>query len=139
MILLSKLLKYRIIALMFGMIIQTTVTATTVDELLLAYQAKGAESFNAARGEKLWNNILTNVKTGQPRGCTSCHSRDLRAKGKHARTGKSIEAMAPSVNSKRLTDRKKIKKWFLRNCKWAWGRECTAQEKGDFLTFIRNR
>ena len=31
---------------------------------------------------------------------------------------------------------KKIEKWFKRNCKEAWGRECTAQEKADFLTYL---
>lgn len=44
--------------------------------------------------------------------------------------------MKPAVNPERLVDAKKIEKWFLRNCKWTFGRECTAQEKGDFLTFI---
>ena len=47
--------------------------------------------------------------------------------------------MAPSVNPKRLTDRTKIEKWFVRNCKWTFGRECTPQEKGDLLSFISSR
>ncbi|MEA3244387.1 MAG: DUF1924 domain-containing protein, partial [Pseudomonadota bacterium] len=33
-------------------------------------------------------------------------------------------------------DGKKIEKWFKRNCKWTLGRECTAQEKADFLAYI---
>ena len=41
--------------------------------------------------------------------------------------------MAPSVNPKRFTDLKKVEKWFRRNCKWTWGRECNAQEKADIL------
>ncbi len=45
--------------------------------------------------------------------------------------------MAVSVNPERFTKTKKIKKWFKRNCKWAWGRECTAQEKGNFLTYFK--
>jgi hypothetical protein len=47
--------------------------------------------------------------------------------------------MAPSVNAARLTDQAKIVKWLHRNCKWTLGRECTPQEKGDFLTYIRSR
>lgn len=46
--------------------------------------------------------------------------------------------MSPAVNPKRLSDPKKIEKWFLRNCKWTLGRECTPQEKGDYLTYLRN-
>ncbi|MCW8907187.1 MAG: DUF1924 domain-containing protein, partial [Sedimenticola sp.] len=52
--------------------------------------------------------------------------------------GKAIEPMAPTVNPKRLTEVKQIKKWFVRNCKWTLGRECTAQEKGDFLAYLKN-
>ena len=44
--------------------------------------------------------------------------------------------MAKSTNKKRYQKAKKIKKWFKRNCKWTYGRKCTAQEKCDFLMFI---
>jgi hypothetical protein len=44
--------------------------------------------------------------------------------------------MSMKVNAERFTDVKKIEKWFKRNCKDAWGRECTVQEKADFLTFL---
>jgi len=47
-----------------------------------------------------------------------------------------IDPMALSVNPERYTDPDKIEKWFLRNCKWTLGRECTAQEKGDVLTYL---
>jgi hypothetical protein len=57
--------------------------------------------------------------------------------GKHAKTGKAIEPMAPSVNPKRLSDEKQIRKWFSRNCKWTLGRECTAQEQGDVLLYLQ--
>ena len=45
-------------------------------------------------------------------------------------------AMAPSVASGRYTDPGKVEKWFGRNCLWTWGRECTAQEKGDLLEYL---
>ncbi len=111
--------------------------ADTVDERLSAYQAEGAGPFEAARGEAMWNKRYAHSKTDKPRSCASCHTDNLKAKGKHARTGKVIEPMAPSVNSERLTEVKDIEKWFKRNCKWTMGRECTAQEKGDFLTYMR--
>ena len=86
----------------------------------------------------MWNKTFIDAKSGKERNCGSCHTTDLAKQGKHARTGKVIKPMAPSVNAKRLTEVKKIKKWFVRNCKWTLGRECTAQEKGDVLAFLKN-
>ncbi|BAV34058.1 cytochrome C [Sulfuricaulis limicola] len=112
--------------------------ADVVDERLAAYKAQGANGFSAAAGEVLWNRSFKNAKTGESRNCAACHTANLRNAGKHAETGKVIEPMKPAVNPKRLTDVKQVEKWFLRNCKWTYGRECTPQEKGDFLLFIRN-
>ncbi len=55
---------------------------------------------------------------------------------RHARTGKRIEPMDPRVTPDRYPNPTKVEKWFLRNCKWTWGRECTPQEKGDLLSFL---
>lgn len=108
-----------------------------VDTLLAEYQAQGAESFTVEAGKTLWFQEFTDAESGKIRQCTTCHTDDLTKTGKHARTGKAIEPLAPSANPKRLTDVKEIRKWFKRNCKWTLGRECTAQEKGDVLTFIQ--
>ncbi len=85
----------------------------------------------------MWAQIFTSE--GQERACTTCHGDNLKEPGKHAKTGKTIETLAPPVNPKRLTDTKEIEKWFLRNCKWTLGRECSPQEKGDFLVFLREQ
>jgi len=114
------------------------VQADAVSELVVKYQSQGAGPFSAAAGEVLWNKGFVDAKKGDKRSCTTCHTTDLKQTGKHARTGKAIEPMAPSVNPKRLTKVKKIKKWFVRNCKWTLGRECTVQEKGDVLAFIND-
>jgi hypothetical protein len=113
-------------------------SADVVDERLAAYKTQGAGGFNAAAGQALWNKSFKDAKTGESRNCASCHTANLRDAGKHAETGKLIEPMKPAVNPRRLTDVKQVEKWFLRNCKWTYGRECTPQEKGDFLLFIRN-
>ena len=113
--------------------------ATVVDEQLTAYQASGAGPFSTQTGEQLWQQEVTNAKDGRARSCTTCHGRDLRRVGKHAKTGKAIEPLSPAVNAKRLSSAKKINKWLKRNCKWTWGRECTAQEKGDLLSFIQRQ
>ncbi len=111
--------------------------ADTITDLQATYQAEGAADFSAAAGEAFWNKSFVDAKSGEERSCATCHSSDLKQAGKHATTGKVIEPMAPSVNSERFTDVAKINKWFIRNCKWTVGRECTAQEKGDVLAWIK--
>lgn len=108
----------------------------TVAGLLAGYEAAGAGPFDAARGARLWTQATADPATGQPRTCATCHGEDLRKAGKHAKTGEVIDAMAPSANAERYTDPAFVEKWFGRNCKWTFGRECTPQEKGDFLLFL---
>jgi hypothetical protein len=111
--------------------------AGTVDERLAAYRAEGAADFSAERGKEMWFRGFTQAGGESPRSCTSCHGNNARVSGKHASTGKSIKPMAVSINPERLGDAAKIEKWFKRNCKWTLERECTAQEKGDFLSYLR--
>ncbi|MFC1749072.1 DUF1924 domain-containing protein [Pseudomonadota bacterium] len=117
----------------------SAVHASAVDTLQDEYRAEGAGPFSAVVGEKRWLEKHKDADTGQDRNCQSCHGKDLTIKGKHPKTGKIIDPLAPSVNNKRLTDIKFIKKWFKRNCIWALGRECTAQEKGDFLEYLKTQ
>jgi cytochrome c553 len=113
--------------------------AGVVDDLMKEYQAQGASAASDKRGHDMWFKEYKDTKSGKMRSCTSCHTDDLKKKGKHVKTGKVIDPLAPSMNSERLTELKKIKKWFKRNCKWTVGRECTAQEKSDFLSYIRKQ
>lgn len=115
------------------------VFADTVDERLSAYSAEGAGPFDAKRGEVMWTQTFTHEKSVKPASCATCHTANVKDPGKHAKTGKPIEPLAPSVNPKRLTDVKTIEKWFTRNCKWTLGRECSPQEKGDFLSYLRTQ
>ena len=107
--------------------------AETVEHLLAGYAGTGAGPFSAGRGETLWQRPGSNSN----RRCSSCHGTDLGQPGRHQRTRKPIAALSPAVEPKRLSDPKKVEKWLLRNCKWTWGRVCTAQEKGDLLSFIQ--
>jgi cytochrome b len=109
----------------------------TVGDLLKQYETQGASRFSATPAESLWTRAFLDEKSGEKRKCSLCHTEDLRRTGKHAVTGTLIEPLAPSANAKRLTDAEHVEKWFLRNCKWTLDRECTPQEKGDFLMMIR--
>ncbi len=90
----------------------------------------GFRDFSAQRGEKFFL-----AKNGDM-SCATCHSDNPKAVGKHAKTGKAIEALAPVANAQRLTDPAKVEKWFKRNCNDVLQRACTAKEKGDFVAWL---
>jgi len=108
-----------------------------VPKLLQGYRSQAAQPFSAEAGHQLWIKPFADA-SGDKRSCTSCHTSDPKQAGKHARTGKRIEPLAPSVNPERFTQEREIQKWLTRNCKWTLGRECTAQEKGDVLTYLNS-
>lgn len=108
--------------------------SSTVNNLLQAYATQGAATADAEQGKQLWQKTLNK---NDERSCASCHTKDLTRNGKHIKTNKDIKPMSPSVNPERLTDGKKVNKWFKRNCKWTFGRECTAQERTNFLVYIQ--
>lgn len=105
-----------------------------VERLLIEWAKETDRPFSVSRGESHW---FQEMDSG--RSCTSCHTNSLEVRGRHQKTGKLIEPMARSVNPNRLTDRKKINKWFLRNCKWTYGRICTTEEKGDILLWLSDQ
>lgn len=109
---------------------------SAVIQVMNELTSQGAVSANAINGSTLWNKTYAGDAPFTERSCSSCHNDKLTTTGKHVKTGKSIKPLAPSVNKDSLTDARKINKWFLRNCKWTLGRECSAQEKADILSFI---
>ena len=86
--------------------------------------------FDAVRGERFFKE-----KHGDW-SCATCHTEDPRKPGKHTVTDKDIKPLAPAANPERFTDAKKVAKWYRRNCKDVLKRECSAQEKGDLLTYL---
>ncbi|OQW86495.1 MAG: hypothetical protein BWK72_17365 [Rhodoferax ferrireducens] len=89
------------------------------------------KDFSAAAGQKLYGTVGPNQLS-----CASCHTDSPKNAGKHAKTNKAIDPMAPSVNAQRFTDAAKVEKWFKRNCNDALARACTTQEKGDFMAYM---
>jgi hypothetical protein len=100
---------------------------------LQTYRQQGIDQFDEHKGQQLWN---LNVNE---RSCTSCHGDNPAIAGKHVKTGKIIQPMALSVNAERYQDAKKIEKWFLRNCKWTFDRQCSTQEKADILSWLSSQ
>ena len=111
--------------------------AASPNDVLAALQSEAAKSmpnfqgFSAARGETFFK-----VRHGNEWSCTSCHTENPAATGKHAKTDKPIEPIAPAANAERFTNPKKIEKWFKRNCNDVLDRVCTPQEKGDVLSYL---
>ena len=122
------------------MILSTAAFAGPREDLLAQYAtaAKAAtpafSGFSAARGKTLHTQKFTGGKPDTP-ACTACHGKDPRGAGRTL-TGKAIEAVAVSVTPTRYTDPAKVEKWFKRNCNEVLGRECTPQEKGDWLSYM---
>ncbi len=92
--------------------------------------------FSAEEGKTLYFKEHLHSKKNKVRNCATCHKDNPTLAAAHADTGKKIKPLAPSVNSKRFTKEKKIKKWFKRNCKWVLERQCTTKEQGDFLVWM---
>jgi len=113
-----------------------SMAAGIADQMQTEFEQQSSPA-SAQAGKSFWHQIFTDAKSGKQRSCTSCHGKDLSKSGKHAKTGKAIDPMAVSVNSERLTERKKINKWFKRNCKWTLSRECSAQEKANVLAYLK--
>lgn len=109
--------------------------AETPTEILASIQKEAAgtplQEFSAARGDNFFK-----TTHGNDWSCSSCHTENPAALGKHAKTGKIIDPLAPSANAERFTSPKKVAKWFKRNCNDVVGRECTPQEKGDVLAYL---
>lgn len=102
---------------------------------LMGTATQAAPTGDPAAGRSAWER-QAQVKNGESRSCVTCHGSDPRLSGKHARTGKAIAAMAPSVEPRRFSDTAKETKWFTRNCKWTWGRLCTAEEQADIKAYL---
>lgn len=110
--------------------------AVTPLEVLAALKTEasakpGFQEFSAARGENFFK-----TKHSHDLSCSTCHTENPAAQGKHSETGKLIKPLAPAANEERFTDMKKVAKWFKRNCNDVLDRECTAQEKGDVLAYL---
>lgn len=107
--------------------------AETPAQILATFKAEAGSTaiFSAAQGEKFFK-----VKHGGEWSCASCHTENPAAQGKHAKTEKLIKPLAPAANAERFSDPEKVAKWFKRNCKDVLDRECTAQEKGDVMSYL---
>lgn len=128
-------------AFMLGFLAANAAQANPARDAIVAAFAAQAKAdnpsfsgFSGTRGEALFKSKHTSGKPETP-SCSTCHTSSPLGTGQ-TRAGKIIEPMAVSKNPDRYTDTEKVDKWFFRNCRSVLGRECTAQQKGDYLTFM---
>ena len=132
-----------IVALACAALVPPSLAADPRQQIIAGYEATakaakpGFNGFSSERGEAFFRAAPGTGKPETP-SCTTCHTADPRAAGK-TRAGKAIAPMAVSIQADRYLDAAKVEKWYRRNCRSVLGRECTAIEKGDFLTFMINR
>jgi mono/diheme cytochrome c family protein len=105
--------------------------AATPAEIAGSYAAAAGTPASTARGQQLFTRTQ-----GREWSCASCHGDPPTAAGRHARTGKSIEPLAPGFNPARFSDPARVEKWLRRNCNDVLGRECTPQEKADLSAWL---
>jgi hypothetical protein len=118
-------------ALVAGASLAPAANAATPGELLAGYSVQAGSAAVPERGRQLFT-----TRHGRDWSCASCHGGVPTQAGKHASTGKPIGALAPAFNAERFTDAAKTEKWFRRNCNDVIGRECTAAEKADVLSWL---
>ncbi len=106
--------------------------AATPADLQASYSDLAAAPARPDRGQQLFTS-----QHGREWSCSSCHGAVPTQTGQHASTGKRIAPLAPTFNPERFTDAAKVEKWFRRNCNDVLGRECSAAEKADVISWLR--
>jgi hypothetical protein len=127
------------LALLLGMPRRAHAAGPVPADLLRGYEAAARREnpsfagFSAQEGRRIY--LAPHAAGGETASCSTCHTPDPRRRGLTP-AGKVVEPLAPAANPDRLTDPRDVEKWFKRNCKQVMGRECTAEEKGHFVTFL---
>jgi hypothetical protein len=107
--------------------------AATPTELLAAYEAQAKAPGSPERGKKLFT---TNFGRELGFSCSSCHGAEPVKNGRDQVTEKLIRPLAPAFNAQRFTDKTKVDTWFRLNCTDVVGRDCSAAEKADVLSWL---
>ena len=119
-------------------LVSAVASAADTPASLMAHYARAAgvpvSGLSAKRGETLYRTEHPG-RNGPMLSCVSCHTANPKQAGR-TRVNKVIEPLAPAANPERFTDAAKVEKWFRRNCADVLQRECSVQEKGDFIAWL---
>jgi len=127
-------MKYSLILSVVLLAVPAAAQDTSPQALLEAFAAEAGAAPSPDNGRALFLATHDGGKPDTP-SCITCHTADPTAGGQ-ARTGKPIDPLAPRVNPARFTDTAFVEKWFGRNCNSVLGRDCSAQEKADIISWL---
>lgn len=131
------------IGLTAAAIASAAVAGPKQDAVIAAYAEKARAAdpsftgFDVAAGKAFFFASHTGGGAETP-ACTSCHTDNINKSGK-TRAGKPIDPMAVSAQADRYTDLAKVEKWIGRNCNSVLGRDCTAKEAGDVISWLASQ
>lgn len=120
-----------LVVLLFGSVMAAH--AETPQSTLEHYRQQAGGTATASAGRALYYRDV--VQNGKTMSCAKCHTADPKKTGMTP-AYREIGPLAPVANPRRLTDLKKTEKWFRRNCDDVLARECTPQEKADFVAWL---
>lgn len=130
---LSTLARYGPALLFAATCVVAPALAATPAELMAAYAKQAGSTPSPERGQRLYT---TNFGKDFGWSCATCHGATPTKSGKDEVSDKVIGALAPAANPERFTDRVKVENRFRLNCKDVVGRECTAAEKADVISWL---
>jgi mono/diheme cytochrome c family protein len=116
---------------LLGAALAAAAHGATPDDLVKGYSIQAGVPAQPLKGQQLFTE-----RHGREWSCSSCHGALPTQPGKHAGTAKAIGTLAPAFNPERFTDIAKTEKWFRRNCNDVLGRECSAAEKANVLSWL---
>jgi hypothetical protein len=125
-------------AAIFGMFINALAFSDYYSTLLNYFEKESGQKLDAESGKKLFEKQVN--KNGEIRSCVDCHNIDIKKYGKEKKLfgllTKIIPPMAVSTNSKAFLDFSQTNRLFDKDCKYVFGRLCTAKEKGDMIYYF---
>lgn len=107
--------------------------AATPAELLAGYVKQAGAPGSPERGQRLFT---TKFDGDFNWSCATCHTADPSQPGTHAVSGKPVKPLAPAFNPERFTNLTQVEFHFKLNCKDVIGRECSAGEKADVMSWL---
>jgi Domain of unknown function (DUF1924) len=114
---------------------QSEVIQSLISKFAVEAKKDDAKSiFSADAGKKfyLWRRTYGKRDVS----CSACHTENPASTGIHNETKKPIKPLAPAVNPDRFADAELVEKSMTNHCQDLFRNDCTAQQKGDFLTYL---
>jgi hypothetical protein len=106
----------------------------TAEQAAKQYSLFAKSTLSADEGRAFYTKKI--VVAGKDLSCSACHTDNPANVGKHNESGKAIQPMSPVVNPKRFSEVQKSEKGFTKHCKDLYGKDCSAQDKGNFITYV---